>query len=62
LGGEHRRKLDKGSTRVPGDSKIPSFPLSGQETRKHYADKYLNSHEMTEVEEFEEVWYLSKQD
>jgi hypothetical protein len=56
---DHRRKLDKNITRVTGEVQ---FPLTGAEVRRSHAEKYLNSHEMAEVEEFEEVWYLSKQD
>ena len=38
------------------------MPCSGYEALEHFDSDYFSFHEKTEIQEFDEVWYLAKKD
>jgi len=59
ISADGRRRLDKHATK--GQDSI-KYPMSGSQAKQLYAKEKLSLFEQTEIEEFEEVYYLAPND
>jgi hypothetical protein len=57
ISADQRRRLDK---QVVITSNGIKYPMSGALAKSQYSKDFLSQHELTEVEEFEQVFYLAK--
>lgn len=58
------RTVEKSEAELKPFSKIAKnvFPCKGNEAKTLFPEDFLTSFERTEVEEFEEVWYLASKE
>ena len=48
-------------SKTPGDEFLDQFPISCQTAMMNMQD-FLSIHEKTEIEEFEEIYYMARND
>ena len=44
---------------TPLANQVLKYPYKGKDARKSIPDEYLTQYERTEIEEFEEIWFLA---